>query len=184
MTCEFFEPADLTNRARLSHKVGSLRSWSHNNEAPTLTRATVGGAGEGTARVYREVADTAAEAEWGFKISKSIDARDTFDTTTLDQRGQEALAEGAAQASFGLQVTDAEGMRYGTHYNLGDMVRVELLTGVAKDDIVTAVTLAAGEDGVTVTPVVGNPDSTDPTMQLAAILSGVARETHKLQTRR
>ena len=55
LRCEFYVPADRSNRVRLSHKLGTLGAWKMSDQAPTLTRAYVAGAVEDTPRKIASV---------------------------------------------------------------------------------------------------------------------------------
>lgn len=274
MRLEFFTPVDRSNRVRLSQKVGTLRSWTQEDNAPTGTRAIIAAAKDETAlvigtvslatntltiagkdnprhhlrtgsvirfigngdppgplekgksyfsirvdadtfkvalsrthasrgtainlttvgtdtyrviettRLFRSVIDTAAESEWSRKrelfVSASIS--DDDDEATYTDLGNEALVAAAAQSAFGLETSEAEGMRYGNHYQIGDKVTVELLTGVSKVDTLRAVTLTASVDsGLTVSPVPGNPDGTNPLFGQAAVIRGIRRQVKALE---
>lgn len=185
MKVEFYEPADRSQRVRLSHKVGSIRTWDQSTKLPTVTKAIIGGAGEGTARVMRVVTDAAAETMWGRSREVFIDARDSFDAPVLDERGTEALTDGAGQSSFTVEAAEAEGMKYGTHYQVGDKVTVELMTGTTAVDYLGAVRIECGNDtGVKVTPIVGNPNGGKPDFDLASVITGLRQRIRKLEQRR
>ena len=181
LTVEFFVPADKSNRVRLAHRVGTLRTWKQSDTAPAITRVIVGGGGKGTARVFRRIVDTAAEAEWGVRREGFVDARDTSNTATLDQRGAEALAEGVEQSAFELEAVEATGMRYGEHFGIGDKVTVQLLDDVAVVKPLGAVQIAEAMEGVTVRLVPGNPDATNPLFAQAAIVKSLRRQVGQLQ---
>ncbi|MBC8093524.1 MAG: siphovirus ReqiPepy6 Gp37-like family protein [Pseudonocardia sp.] len=182
MTVEFYVPTDRSNRVRLSHKVGTLRSWKHESTVPTGTRVIVGGGGVGASRLFYLGISAAAETEWARKREMFVDARDTSDVPTLAERSTEALLEAAAQSAFELDSVEAEGMRYGIHYGLGDLVTVELLTGVSKVDRLGGVKVSASLDaGMTVQLVPGNPDAINPMFAMAATVKGIRRQVTALQ---
>lgn len=133
-------------------------------------------------RSYREVIDDAAETEWGRKREVLVvgDAEDT--EGSLDDAGLQALADAAGQSGFELETAEAEGMRYGTHYGLGDLVTVELLTGVSSVQALGAVQVSGdAESGITVKAIPGNPDAVNPMFGQAAILRGFRRQIGALQ---
>lgn len=181
LTLQWYVPADKSNRVRLSHKVGTMRTWKQADTSPTATRAIVGGSGQGTARVFRQVVDGPAEAEWGSKQEVFVDARDATTTTLLDERGAEALTQAAEQSSFELEAVEATGMRYGEHFSLGDKVLVELLTGVSSVQPLGGVKLAADASGTTVQLIPGNPDSANPLFAQAAIMRGTRQRLAALE---
>ena len=184
MTVEFYTPADRTQRVRLSHKVGTFRSWEQSTQLPSVTKAIVGGAGDSTARVFAVVTDAASETMWRRSREVFVDARDTFDSTTLTERGTEAITEGAAQSSFSLEAAEAEGMRYVKHYSVGDKVTVELLTGLSTTDYLGAVRLECGDSGTKVTPIVGNPNGGTPEFTTGALITALRQRIRKLEQRK
>jgi hypothetical protein len=184
LTLQFYEPEDLTGEVVLSPSVGTVGQWSHTEGAPTVTRAIVGGGGEGTARVFRQTTSTTVETAWGRVREVFVDARDTSATAELDQRAAETLAEGVNTAAFELSANDSEGTRYGEHYRLGDRVRAEVLTGTSGTEIVEGVVIEQSTGGpLRIQPIIGNPDR-GPWMTMAQIIRGARREIHGLKTRR
>jgi hypothetical protein len=180
MQLDFYTPTDRSARVRLSHKVGTLRTWKQSDDAPTATRAIVGGGGKGTARVFRSITDTAAEAAWGWSEEVFVDQRGTTGNGKLDQAGQEALDDAAAQSSFELEAAEAEGMRLITHYNVGDLVTVELLTGVSSVERLNAAGIEVGSDGLKVHLIPGNPDA-DPSTKTSALIRAMNRRLRNLE---
>lgn len=181
LTTWFFQPQDRSVRVRLSQKIGTLRTWTQSDDAPTATRAIAGGGGKGTTRIFRERIDAAAEDEWGRRREVFVDARDTTDTADLDERADSELVDATAQSSFELEATDAEGMRYGDHYVVSDSVAVEVL-----DQSVVlplgAAAISADSSGVTVTLRPGNPDASDPLFAQAALFRSMRRRLRALET--
>lgn len=149
---------------------------------------TSAGSGEITVteqvRRYREVNDDAAETEWGRKRETFLSGGDEDSNGELDAIGEDALLNAAAQSAFELESAEAEGMRYGEHYQLGDKVMIELLTGVTKVDTLRAAKIAASsESGVTVQLVPGDPDAVNPLFRQAAIVRGIRRQVQALERR-
>lgn len=181
LTVEFYSPADRTATAKLSDRIGTLRSWDSTQGAPAATAAVVGDAGAGTFRTF--VSATADQpASWGGRIETFVDASDTFDPNELTQRGQEALDEGAAAATFSLVAADTQMLRFGVDYGLGDLVTVEVGTATAVDRV-SAVSLTVTEDAITVAPTVGDPDKPDPLLRIGQLIRTTGRKTDFLQTR-
>lgn len=161
---EVYAPTDKTGSVRFSRGLGNLRSVSYEPEAPTVTTAIVAGGGEGTARVVREVTDSAAAADW-WRLEKFVDQRQTTDTAELDAAGAEALADGGEQSKLTTVTVDTDTQRYGVHYELGDKVAVELISGVQINDVVRGIQLqaSAAEGSEVLTAVIGSQDaSRDP----------------------
>lgn len=182
LTCEFYVPRDQSNRVKLSQKAGTLRSWSQSDNAPTVTRPVAAGGGVGAARVFRQaVIATDAETEWGRRKEAFLDARDTSDPATLDERAQSAINDGAEQSSFDLESAEAAGMRFGDHFIRGDSVTIQLLTGVSTVDRLNSIVITADDTGRTVQPRPGNPDGTNPLFGQSAITRGIAKGLRGLQ---
>lgn len=173
---DFYQPTDRTAQARLSEDIGALRSWQSSQGAPGVTRAIVGDAGVGAARTF------VSRAQGGTWIEVFVNADDTFDPVELNQRGDEALDEGSAQAAFTLEAEDSELVRYGHDYGLGDLVTVQVGRATAVDHV-NSVVLAVGDDGVRESPIVGDPDKPDPLFRLGRILRATARKVDRAESK-
>ncbi|NIL57087.1 siphovirus ReqiPepy6 Gp37-like family protein [Salinispora arenicola] len=187
-TIEFqvYAPVDLTSGAaavRFSRGLGNLRSYSYIREAPTATTAIVGGKDVGTSRVIVERTDTTAVAAWE-RMEVFVDRRQSDDvpgsTDELDQAGDEALTRASARARLSSVTVDTPTQRYGQHYQLGDRVTMQLLSGAEVSDVVRVVHLqATPQSGEIVTALVGSQEaSSDPgwlqaTRDLARRLAGL-----------
>lgn len=166
----------------LSEDGGTLVASDWTRTPPTVTRVVVQGPGEGTARIFRQYVNTAAEAEYGVVVEQAVDSRDVkADDPDLEAllaaRGAEALAAGAATAGLAVKLIETDTFRYGgTGVHVGDRVSVELAPGVDPiTDVLRSATLTwSGQDGPTVTPVIGD-HSNDPTTSLVRAVSTVAR---------
>lgn len=150
-----YVPTDRSASVRFGMELANLRSVKLHREAPAITRALVAGQGEGAARTFREVADTAAEAAW-WRVERFIDQRQTNDTAELDQAGADALAQGASKLSLTVEPIDTAQATYPLDYTVGDVVTV-IVAGVTYSDVVREVTTTRTADGVVVVPVVGSP---------------------------
>lgn len=126
---------DCYETAYLAHEVGPdsgvLDTYTWELHAPTTTRAVVGGAGEGTAREFRVVSDPVLEGAWRDVQEVFVDARDveSADTGTLDQRGRDALVEGAPRTSLALTLTDNDLLVPGVNVAPGDYFPTRLVPG-------------------------------------------------------
>lgn len=182
MTLQFYVPSDQSGRVKLSSKVGSLRSWKASSTAPKVTRAIVGGGGQGTARVFRQVQAASVESTWGWPQELFVDQRGTTDTSELDEAGQEALNDGAATSGFDLDAVEAQGIQFGRHFDLGDTVMVELTTGLQQASRLQGVQIEGGSDGVSVKLLPGDPDATNPLFRQAAVIRELRRQVRALQS--
>lgn len=103
-----------------------LRSYSD-----LKTVAYVAGQGEGIDRTVVATWLGASEPTGRDRRELFVDARDIEDessppgdTTALEQRGKEKLAEQQAEDAFETEVNPIGSFRYQTHWNLGDVVTV------------------------------------------------------------
>lgn len=181
LTVEFYEPRDRSSRVKLSHRAGTLRSWKQSDNAPTATRAIIGGSGKGVGRWFALLPFPDSEAEWFWPMETFVDARDTDIPETQFERGMAALTEAAEQSAFELEAAEAKGMRFGEHFVVGDLVSIDLLTGVSKVDRLNSVVLTAGSDGVSISLRPGNPDGNDPMFRQSTITRGLRRAIRWLQ---
>lgn len=155
---QVYQPQDLTDSVRFSRGLGNLRAVKLSVAAPTVTAAIVAGSGEGTSRVIFEENDTTATTDWG-RYEQLVDQRQTSNSTELTQAGTEALAEGAPRARLETETVDTTTQAYGTHYDVGDLVSVEVWPGREVAGLVGQVALAATPgDGVRFTPQIGAQD--------------------------
>lgn len=181
---QVYVPQDLTARAKFSRDIGNLGGWTHGVGAPEATFVAVAGQGEGTARTIIERSNATAEAEWGMRVERFLDRRDSSDTQVLEQAGFELLAEQGPSAQLEIRPLDLPRMRYSRDYGLGDKVTVEVDT-VAVTDVVRQVTLAYDVKGLRVTPLVGDEasrDSTEP--KYVQRVQQLSRRVSGLETRR
>jgi hypothetical protein len=159
--CDVYVPATFSRI--LSEAGGMITDWKWSDANPSATRVVVAGKGDGTARVFRAVADSALESQYGDIIEVFRDARDADTNTLLDARGNESLADGAPKFGFALTLAETESFRYGGKgVHVGDRVTVDL-GFTTRTDILREATISwTAADGVDVTPLVGelqdNPD--------------------------
>lgn len=92
----------------ISMRSGILRSWSLNRQNASVTRAVVGGSGEGTLRLLRERIDAALETSLGIKYEAFRDARDTDDPDTMYERADETIAEGAMKDGLSIELSETD----------------------------------------------------------------------------
>lgn len=168
-------PADRSVEVSLDVDSGGLSRFEYQMDAPTVTRAIVLGAGEGTARKVRLVTlptPLAAEAIYGAR-TVVIDQRQTDDDAELDQAGYDAINEGMAVTSSAAIPTDDL---------LADVLPGDLVSVVDGDDVwkvpLETLPVVIG-DGVYVGGTVGDPIGEDDTAVVAAML----RRQQKLGSR-
>lgn len=166
----------------LTEASGVIAGGQWSRTGPTATDVIVGGQGEGTARVFRRVADNSRATDWGTRVEVFRDANDVAAVAELDARGAQTLAEGAPGAGIALELAETETFRYGRSLVVGDRVTVELAAGVTLSDYVSAVTLTYSKDsGLEVTPRVGDESVTaDPNTRLAKALARMAATVRRI----
>jgi hypothetical protein len=157
--------ADLSGSARYGSPrrggPGVLGDWSYTINKPDLTRALVAGGGEGTARLFRERADTAAESRWGRRIESIIDQRQTTDTGELDKAGDDAILEGSQPVSIEAEVRSTQGLRLGSDVPIGSLVALDLDGERLVDRLRTITTTIQATSGEPTVKTVGKVGSAD-----------------------
>jgi hypothetical protein len=169
-----FEPP--TYPATLTEASGVVQSGSFSVAAPTVTRVVVGGAGEGTARMFVERINAALESEWGVIVEGFVDARNSTTEAGLNKHGDRALAEGGAKAGVSAVLSETEDFRYGVAFNLGDIVSVQLDGAPVISDRVREVQIDwTASGGLLIEPRVGEVATTARAITNAAIRQLAAR---------
>ena len=177
---------DLSDRVRLSAKVGNLVGWSQNNTAPTVTTALTSGPDTGSGRIYLEV-DTAdsidAAADWGGHRVTLVDGPASYDDNDLTEAGEEALKEGASTTNVEFEAADTAGLQAFRHFNVGDTVTGELETGLAVTDVISSINVTISEGYPEITPKFGNPDAEEPMVEMGQLVRHLTRRIRLLEQR-
>lgn len=174
---QVYQPADKTSTAVFSVEFGNLRGYEYQQTVPSATYAYVAGEGEGTARVIVEGGDATAITDYG-RFETFRDRRDTSDVPTLEQQRSETLDEMQAKTALSISPIDTDAVTFGTHYNLGDRVKV-VIDGVAIQDVVREVLLTVTSDrGEVLTPVLGTPGASSP--RVPELFDAVRRQARRL----
>lgn len=121
---QVYVPSDKSGTAKFGSTLGNLVSFERVREAAKTNTSIVGGQGEGTARVFREMGDAAAVAAWNNRTETFIDRRDTTDTIELDQAGTEELVNNGPIEGLSIKTADIPNMRFYRDYFLGDKVSI------------------------------------------------------------
>lgn len=119
-----FVPVNRSGTAKFGRQMGNLVSYEYTREAGKSTDAVVGGTGDGTARVFREITDSDAIALWGNRSETFIDRRDTSDTTELDQAATEEVVTNGPTTGLSIKTVDTPQLLFARDYYLGDTVSV------------------------------------------------------------
>jgi hypothetical protein len=204
---EVFRPRDLSKTIRFSPELGNLREYIWTLQAPKVTRAIVGCAGEKRERYYYQKVDSASEAEWNLQIEqfidradiqlkvdlttgepiKSDDAMTATDVTdakaTVEDAADQAFEEGAGNGNFQIYPIDTAECVFGQHYFVGDTVTVAV-DGTEYSDVVREVTISVDDGGNTqdVAPKIGQQGSGEP-LNLYKTVSDMQKKLRRLQAR-
>ncbi|MFE7762932.1 siphovirus ReqiPepy6 Gp37-like family protein [Streptomyces sp. NPDC057438] len=188
---QVYEPADLTDTAKFSFKLGNLTDASYSVTAPTCTKAVVVVGGESSARVVTVVtqADPNFPGPW---IEQFVDKTDV-DSTAVDaasqvtQAAQEALTSGAAQYNLTMTPIDTPLLQFGRDYTVGDkvtcQVNYDFLTEVVREVTITF----DSQGGYVAKATVGTPDATDnrnPFARQFAYVRWIFTRLRRVETRR
>ena len=155
-----FEPVDRTDIVRMDIQNRKLTSSIYSYGTAKVTRAIVAGRGEAENRIFAERANSDslnAEVNWGRRIEKFVDARQSEDLDELNTAGDELLVdEGKTIVEMSVTPADETNMVYGVDWFLGDRVTV-VANDVEAKAVVTEVGVQISEDGVRVGATVGTP---------------------------
>ncbi|ONI83504.1 hypothetical protein ALI22I_33975 [Saccharothrix sp. ALI-22-I] len=162
-----FETYQVTDRSldiRLDVLTGTLASQSVAVAPPGATQVIVGGQGELTNRSFLAATTPealAAEAEWGRRIERFVDQRQTDDPAEYQQAADEVLAEeGFTAVAMRAVPTDDLTMRFGIDWHLGDRVAAVVGSGELTA-VATGYVLVVGAGGVQLGAILGDPRQFD-----------------------
>lgn len=176
----------------LSEEAGTLSETGWSLTPPEVTRVILALEGEGTARQYRgPYVNAAAETLYGDVIEQLVDARDLKTTdagfaAAATARANEALAEGAARAGLSVDINESRTLRYGgaNGVHVGDRLTARLsVSNELVTDVLREATIALGENGLGVTPTLGERED-DPSAQTMAAVRSMAQRFRSFVTRR
>lgn len=184
LALDVYEPAVYPRP--LTEASGVVQAWAWSRTAPGATRVVAGDQGEAEARSFTTTADTPREAAWGDVIERFIDARDTDDPAEVTQRRAEFLAEHDVRYGLALTLAETQHFRYdptgAAGVRVGDQVTVEVGPGITVTDVLREAVLSwTAEDGVQVTPVIGERRD-DPRSIFARELATVRRDVRRIQS--
>ncbi|WP_372407200.1 siphovirus ReqiPepy6 Gp37-like family protein [Streptomyces luteireticuli] len=158
--------ADRTREIRLDVRAGTLAGQRVSVAAPGATRVIVAGQGEQEARNFVPVdnpASVESEGDWGRRIERFVDQRNTNNPDELKQAGHEVLVDQgftkvAVQA---IPCEDSAAMEIGVDWGLGDRVCV-LAGGQELVAPVTGMLITADDQGFRIGALLGDPVGFDP----------------------
>jgi hypothetical protein len=162
---ETFAVTDRTKEVRLDIYNNTLAGHRVATTPPGATRVIVAGQQEGVDRqIVPVITEQSAEAErqWGRRIERFVDQRNTDKVEELTQAGLEVLTE-EGHTSLAVQAVPMEdtAMPFGTAWNAGDRVAV-VVEGQELAATVTGYTLKANRDGFRLGALIGDPAGFDP----------------------
>lgn len=157
---ETYAITDRTATIRLDVANGTLAGQRVAITPPGVTRAIVAGQGELVKRQFLQVQtpeSVAAEADWGRRIERFVDQRQTDKWEELQQAGDEAM-EDSGFTAINVQAVPMEdsAMRFGREWGLGDKVSV-VVDGQELKSNATGMVLRADNDGFRVGALLGDP---------------------------
>lgn len=181
LVIDVYEPGTYPNKLTEASRI--IRKWKYKLVAPDVTRAVVGGGGEGTARTFIERADTAAETLWGDRIEVFRDARDVTTLATMQERGDETLFDGKGEISITCELAETDSFHLGGSDGLkvGQIVTAEIGDGaVSVTDILRQIDFSWNADqGLKLKAQIGQP--VEPTAKLMKHISKLAMSVDKLK---
>jgi hypothetical protein len=174
LVMDVYEP--VTHPRTLSTAGRTLKQVSMTRTRPKASRVIIGGQGEGTARTFRYLTDTAREATYGMRAEVFKDARDDGGAEVMDARGQEALAENGPKNGVSLTLAGSGIFKYGPGgFHVGDRIPVKVTDDITITEVIRECTLKwVSRDYASVEPAIG--EMTDrPERVTAQRLAAVAR---------
>ncbi|MEU7148488.1 siphovirus ReqiPepy6 Gp37-like family protein [Streptomyces sp. NPDC045456] len=162
---ETFQIVDRSREVRLDVLAGTLAGQRVSVATPGATRVIVAGQGEQEDRTFLPV-DTAAsveaEGDWGRRIERFVDQRNTDDAAELKQAGDELLAdEGFTKTAVQAVPVEDSSMEFGVDWGLGDQVTI-IAGGQELTAPVTGLVIKAGSDGFKAGALLGDPTGFNP----------------------
>lgn len=168
----------------LSVQGRTLKQVSMTRTRPTASRAIIGGQGEGTARTFRAVTDTARETKYGMKAETFCDARDDNTGSVMDARGYEALAEFGPKNGVSITLAGTGIFQYGPGgFHVGDRVPVKVADGIVITEVIHECTLKWVSAGyASVEPAIGELTN-QPERTTAKRIAALARRQRNQESR-
>lgn len=173
---EVYAPQNLTATVWFSRGLGNVKELTFEYAAPTATVALAGDATAGVARVVRERVNTVATAAGWRRKEAWVDARSAANAAEVDQAGDEALKEAQPTAKVSVVAIETEQQKYREHFNLLDLVSVEVFDGMVVQAAVTGVDITVTpERGEVVVPLIGSQTDAELDVETAELRKAVRR---------
>jgi hypothetical protein len=165
-----------------SPSTGFITAWNYSLERPETTYVVVAAQGEKEDRQIIAIGpDTDAEQLWGMRREmlldqRQADANQTESAAEAVRNGRTRLEENAAPVSITFTVADTADCRYRQHYQIGDLVSVDLPGLPTQVAPIREATTKITETGTEVSVVIGSPGVTEhSTRQARAIATALGR---------
>lgn len=167
---ETYQVTDRSDVVRLDVLNGTLAGQRVAITPPGATRAIVAGQGELVKRQFLQVQtpqSIAAEADWGRRIERFVDQRNTDKWDELQQAGDEVMEdEGFTAISVQAVPMEDSAMRFGHDWYLGDRVCVVVDSQELKSNV-TGMVLKADDGGFRVGALLGDATGFDANAALS-----------------
>lgn len=177
---QVYVPSDKSGTAKFGSYLGNLVSFERTREAAKTNLAIIGGQGEGTARVFREIQDSAAVAAWNNRTETFIDRRDTTDTVELDQAGTEEIVSNGPIEGLSIKTADTPNLLFYRDYFLGDTVSIPE-AGIV--DILREIEITWTADGGPAAETTVGSASTTGTLKMIRKLDELNKKVEALQAK-
>jgi len=178
---QVYVPSDKSGTAKFGSDLGNLVSFEQTAEAAKTNVAIVGGQGDGTARVFREVIDSAAVASWNNRTETFVDRRDSTDTVELDQAGTEEIVNNGPVNGLSIKTADTPKLMFYRDYFLGDKVSIPEANVV---DILREIEINWDADGGPSASTTVGSASTTGTMKMIKRLDELTAQVEALQAKK
>lgn len=166
----------------LTPQSGVLGAWKWKRQRPSLTRVIVGGAGEGVAREFLRVTDSALQTQLGRILEGFDDSRGADAGADLTPYGEAALAEAAGKSSVTATLRETSWFRFPTAYDLGTKVTIQA-GAMEAEDIITEISIKHSRDqGFSAEPKVGFATEA-PQARLTEFVASLAASVRNLERR-
>ncbi len=184
-------PVDKRDRVHFTPDLGHVHGWSHTITPASATHVVIGAGGEEENRAFREYRGHVSEGELGgvrkierFKDMSGLDPSESgWEDEALDA-AREFLDESTSRASFSIELSPGPDLRYGIHYEVGDLV----LAYIGQDensqpvglieDLIEEAEITWNEEGERAAVNIGAPDTETTNRRLERWIRLLQRQLH------
>ncbi|MFC4089360.1 hypothetical protein [Micromonospora sp. GCM10011541] len=181
---ETYQVQDRSAEIRLDVRNNTLAGHRVAMSPPGATQVIVAGQDEGVDRQFRWLntpESVAAENDWGRRIERFVDQRQTDKVEELDQAGMEVLTkEGFATLAVQAVPMEDSAMEFGRDWFLGDRVGV-VVEGQELASTATGFVLKVSRDGFKVGALIGDPAGFDPQAALGNRVTNTEKRVDQLE---